>query len=196
MPPNSAATFFFDLMLGDRPRATGASRRSHAGSATVAGGSYGLSKNGSLERAGSRPAARDDGDVVQRRAQRFGHELQAIEVADGSEHVRAVGALAPPRLEQSFLARRVQHPGQQPVHGRVAQQPIAELAQYAAIKAWVGQVKRQQVLPVDPSTHGFRCLPVAQPFAELHERHQREPPRRIGRLPALGVEISEVGIRE
>ncbi len=36
LPPNSAATFFFGLMLGDRPRPTGAARFSHAGSAVVA----------------------------------------------------------------------------------------------------------------------------------------------------------------
>ena len=39
LPPNSAATFFFGLMFGERPRATGAARCSHAGSAVVAGGS-------------------------------------------------------------------------------------------------------------------------------------------------------------
>src|SRR6478752_7077272 len=60
LPPNRAATFFFGLMFGDRPRPTGAARGSHAGSAAPLAGSYGWSKNGSFDRAGSRPGARDD----------------------------------------------------------------------------------------------------------------------------------------
>ncbi len=149
---------------------------------------------GGRERA--QPVRREGGDVVQCRAQRLGHKLQAVEAADGGEHVRAVGALPPARLEQPVLARRVHHPREQPVHGRVAQQPAAELAQHAAVKAGVGEVEREQVLPVDPGTNSLCRLPVAQPLAELHERHQREPPRRIGRLPALRVEIGEVGVSE
>jgi len=110
--------------------------------------------------------------------------------------MRAVGALPSARLEQPVLARGIQHPPEQPVHGRVAQQPAAELAQHAAVEARVAQVEGQQVLPVDPGTHGVRRLPVAQPLAELHQRHQRKPPRRVGWLSALGIEVGEVGVGE
>ncbi len=110
--------------------------------------------------------------------------------------MRAVGALPSTHLEQPVLARRVQHPPEQPIHGRVAQQPAAELAQHAAVKARVAQVKGQQVLPVDPGTHRVCRLPVTQPFAELHQRHQRKPLWRIGGLAALGIEVGEVGVSE
>ena len=144
----------------------------------------------------AQPIWRDNSNVVQRRAQRLGHKLQAVEAADGGQHVRAVGALAPARLEQPVLTRGVQYASQQAAHRVVVQQPAAELAQHAAVETRVGQVEGEQVFPVDPSAHGVRRLPVTQTLAELQQRHQRQPPRRVGRLAALGVEVGEVGIRE
>ena len=44
--------------------------------------------------------------------------------------------------------------------------------------------------------HRLGRLPVAQPLAELHQRDQRQPPRRIGRLAEGGVEVAEAGIVE
>ena len=53
---------------------------------------------------------RDDGDVVQRRPQRFGQGFQAVEDADGGEHVRAVpdGSLytSPDELVTKFCTSR------------------------------------------------------------------------------------------
>jgi len=51
--------------------------------------------------------------------------------------VRAVGALAPTRLEQPVLTRRLQHPRKQAIDDRIAQQSAAKLAQHAAVEARV-----------------------------------------------------------
>ena len=142
------------------------------------------------------PVRRDLGNVVERRTQRFGHGLHAVENANGREPVRAVGALPSACFEQSILTRGVQHPRQQAAHRVVVQQPAAELAQRAALKARVDEVKRKQACSVDPGTNGFCRLPVAQPFAERQQRHPCKSPRRRGRLPALGTKVGDVRIRE
>ena len=78
----------------------------------------------------------------------------------------------------------------------MAEQTGPELAQHAVIEAGIGQIERQEVLPIDPATDRLGRLPVAQPFAELHQRDQRQPPRRVGRLAESGVEVGEISIAE
>ncbi len=110
--------------------------------------------------------------------------------------MRAVCAAPPTGLQQPTLAGGVQQAGKQALGGAVLEQAGAELAQDGEVEAVIRQVEGEQVFPVDPATDGFGRLAVAQPLAELHERDQREPPRRIGGLAALGVEVGEVGVRE
>ena len=76
------------------------------------------------------------------------------------------------------------------------QQARPELAQDAVIEARVGQVQGQKVLPVNPCPHRLCGLPVGQVLAELHQRDQRQPPRRISRLAEGGVEVIENGTIE
>ena len=54
----------------------------------------------------------------------------------------------------------------------------------------------QKVLPVDPRPHRLGGLSVGQVFPELHQRDQRQPPRRISRLAEGGIEVTEDGIVE
>jgi hypothetical protein len=110
--------------------------------------------------------------------------------------VRAVGALAPARLEQSALSGGVQHALKQALGGFVLEQTGAELAQHAVIKTGVGQVEGEQIFPVDPTADRLGRLTVAQPLAELHQRDQREAPWGVGRLTKGGVEVGEVHIVE
>jgi hypothetical protein len=49
-------------------------------------------------------------------------QLEAVEHADGREHVRGVGALPAARLEQSTSLADVQQPAEQPLLGAAGQQ--------------------------------------------------------------------------
>jgi hypothetical protein len=64
------------------------------------------------------------------------------------------------------------------------------------VKAGIGQVKGEQILPVDPGPDGLSGLAVAQPLAELQERDQRQAPGRVCGLAALGIEISKASVVE
>ena len=130
----------------------------------------------------AQPPGGRDGERGQRRARRPAQQLEAVQVAHGGQHVRAVRALAPARLEQAALAGRIQHAGEQALGGIAAAQPAAELAEHAVVEARVGEVGGEQVLPVDPRPDGLGRLAVAQPLAELHERDESQPPGCVGRL--------------
>ena len=140
---------------------------------------------------GTQPVGRRHGDLVQRGAQRLGQQFDPVQVAHGGQHVRAVGALPAPRLEQPALARRVQDAAEQALPGPVLEQSAPELAQDAVVKARVGQLQREQVLPVDPATDRLGGLPVAQPLAELHEGDEGQPPRGVAGLAERGVESAK-----
>ena len=63
------------------------------------------------------------------------------------------------------------------------------------VKARVGQLEAEEVLPVDARPHRLRGPPIGQVLAELQEGDQRRP-RRQPRLPQLGEQVGEVGIGE
>jgi hypothetical protein len=111
----------------------------------------------------AQPAGGRHGDRVQRRAQRLAQQFEPVQVAHGGEHVRAVRALAPARLEQVALARGIQEARQQAIGGIAAQQPATELAEHAVVEARVGQLQREQVLPVDPAADGLGGLRSLSP---------------------------------
>jgi hypothetical protein len=110
--------------------------------------------------------------------------------------VRAVGALAAARLQQPTGASRVQDVRQEALAGLVRDQPASELAQNAVVEARVGEGEGEEVLPVDPRPDRVRGLAIGEALAELHQRDERQPPRRIGRLAERGVEIGEAGVVE
>jgi len=62
------------------------------------------------------------------------------------------------------------------------------------LKAWVGELETERVLPVDPRPHGLGGLAVGELLQKLQNRHQRQAPRREGGLAALRVEPAEVRI--
>src|SRR5215204_4894357 len=75
-------------------------------------------------------------------------------------------------------------------------QAAAELAEHGVVETRVGQVKGQEILPVDPRPDGLGRLAVTQALTELHECDQREAPGRVRRLAALGIEISKASVVE
>ena len=109
--------------------------------------------------------------------------------------MRAVGALAPTRLEQPSLVRHVQHAGEQALTGIPGQQPGAELAEHRVVEAGIGQVQGEQILPVDPGSNRLGRLPIAQALAEVEERDKRQPPGRVPGLTAPGEGLrSKAGV--
>ena len=109
------------------------------------------------------------GDRVQRRAQGLGEQFDPVELAHRREHVRAVRALPPTRLEQSTLARAVKHASEQALGCPVLAQPVAKPAEHGVIKACIVQSKTEQIFPVDPGPHRLGRLTVTQPFPELEQ---------------------------
>jgi hypothetical protein len=59
------------------------------------------------------------------------------------------------------------------------------------MKALVGQLQTQRVLPVNTGAHGLRGLAVTQILHALHDADERQLPAMEGRLPFAGVHGSE-----
>ena len=75
-------------------------------------------------------------------------------------------------------------------------QARAELAQHRAVEASVGKRQAEQILPVDPAPHRISRLPIRQPFCELQQGHQRQPPWRLGRLTLARKKMRKAAIVE
>src|SRR3954454_9154621 len=110
--------------------------------------------------------------------------------------MRGVGPLPPPGLEDAELSGDLEHPLQQALLRATGQQTISKLAEHAEVKARVGQLEAEQVLPVDPRPDRLSGLPITQALAELQQRDQGQAPGRTGWLTLLGIEIGEVAILE
>ena len=127
-------------------------------------------------------------------AQRLRGYLQSAHGAHRPKHVRRVTALPSTGLQQAARLGDGQDRIEEPALRAVCEEPRAELAEHGVIKADVGELQAEHVLPVDPGAHRVGGLPVGQPFHELQERYQGEADRRLGRLPAGRKEIGEVVI--
>ena len=64
------------------------------------------------------------------------------------------------------------------------------------MKAGIRQRQPEEILPVDAGPDGVGGLAIGQRLAKLHDGHERQPPRRQGRLPTRGEERGKVCIRE
>src|SRR4051812_382624 len=110
--------------------------------------------------------------------------------------MRGVGPLPPPGLEDAELSGDLEHPLQQALLRAAGQKTISKLAEDTKVKARVGQLEAEQVLPVDPRPDRLSGLPITQALTELHQRDQGQPPGWAGRLTLLGIEVGEVAILE
>src|SRR3954468_20160677 len=110
--------------------------------------------------------------------------------------MRGVGPLSPPGLEDAELSGDLEHPLQQALLRAAGQKTISKLAEDTKVKARVGQLEAEQVLPIDPGPDRLSRLSIAQALAELHQRDQGQPPGWAGRLALLGIEVGEVAILE
>src|SRR3954447_19959762 len=145
---------------------------------------------------GTQPVRSNGRDRIEGRPQRLGDKLQPIEGANSRQHMRGVGPLPPPGLEDAALSGDLEHPLQQALVRAAGQKTISKLAEHAEVKARVRQLEAEQVLPVDPRPDRLSGLPIAQALAELHQRDQGQAPGWTGRLTLLGIEVGEVAILE
>src|SRR4051794_7946814 len=145
---------------------------------------------------GTQPLRSNGRRGIEGRPQRLGDKLQPIERANSRQHMRGVGPLPPPGLEDAELSGDLEHPLQQALLRATSPKTISKLAEDAEVKARVGQLEAEQVLPVDPRPDRLSRLSIAQALAELHQRDQGQAPGWTGRLTLLGVEVGEVVILE
>src|SRR3712207_2659943 len=107
-----------------------------------------------------------------------------------------VGPLPSPRLEETALTAGLEEVLQETLGCAAGQQAVSELAQHAEVKARIGQLQAEKILPVDSGPYSLGRLAVAQALAELHQRDERQSPGWIARLTLLRIEVGEVAIRE
>jgi hypothetical protein len=118
---------------------------------------------------------------------RLGHQLEQVQVVHGGEHVRAVGALLAPRLDQAACLEALEHAVQKQVLRPARDEARAELGKHAEVEAGIGQLEPERVFPIDASTHCVGRLPVAEMLEELEHRDERQPPRCQAGLAPSGV---------
>src|SRR4051812_36520222 len=145
---------------------------------------------------GTQPVRSNSRGRIEGRPQRLGDKLQPIEGANSRQHMRGVGPLSPPGLEDAELSGDLEHPLQQALLRATSQKTISKLAEDTKVKARVRQLEAEQVLPVDPRPDRLSGLPITQALAELHQRDQGQAPGRTGWLTLLGIEVGEVAIHE
>lgn len=80
--------------------------------------------------------------------------------------------------------------------GVAGEKPRPKLAERGEVKARVRQFEPQEILPIQPCTHGVGGLLVSELLAKLQDRHQSEAPRRIGWLPLLRKERHKIRVAE
>src|ERR671932_1061278 len=144
----------------------------------------------------AKPLRSRRGRVIEGRTQCLGHKLEPVERAHGRQHMGRIGPLPSPCFEHAKPTADFEDPLQQALRRAASQQAISELAEHAEVKAGIGQLEPEEVLPIDAGPHGLGSLAIAQALTELHEGDESQPPGWIARLPLLGIEVGEVAVRE
>ena len=143
---------------------------------------------------GPEPVRGNDCQSVERGAHRLGDLFQAVENAQRAQYVRRVRPLPTTRSEVPPCSAGFEQRFQQQLFGPTPNQTRAEFREHREIEARVGQGQTERVLPIDARPHRLSCLPVREPFSELHHRDQRQPPRSFGRPPTPTEERGEACI--
>ena len=140
------------------------------------------------------PVGRHGGERVQRVPQGLPDQLEPVEHLDRRQHMRRIGALPAPRLDQPRLLERRQQRLEQQRLGTLRDEAVAELAQDGGVEAGVVQRQAEGVLPVDAPAHRVGGLAIRQPFGELEDRRQGELRRGDRGLALLREEGGELRI--
>ena len=123
---------------------------------------------------------------------RLGHQLEQVQVVHGGEHVRAVGALLAPRLDQAACLEALEHAIQRQVLCPTRDEARTKLGKHAEVKAGIGQLEPERVFPIDAGAHRVGRPPVAEMLEELEHRDKRQPPRCQAGLAPSGVKCGKV----
>ena len=107
------------------------------------------------------------------------------------ESVRWGGAVA----DQPGLLEPGQGQVKKPVRPPVHQQPVAEIAQHAVVKARIVKVEAERVLEVDPASHRLGGVTVREIEQELQHAHRCQLARRDSGPPVPGIPAGEVLVR-
>lgn len=83
------------------------------------------------------------------------------------------------------LARGEQGVEQDLLHGPGAQ-PGTELAAHGKGEARIAQLQAARVLPVDAGADSIGRWSIRESLGDLHDGHERQPPRRLDRTPTDG----------
>jgi hypothetical protein len=140
----------------------------------------------------AQPVRHNGGQIVQRGAQRLADQFEEMQVAYGTQHMRAVSALLAPSLDQAARLEPLKHGVQQQVLRLPRDQASAELGQHAEVEPRVGELKPERELPVDPGAHRVGRLAVAEMFEKLEDCDQGQAPRGQGGLTPARVKRPEV----
>lgn len=147
---------------------------------------------------GTQPSGGGHGEAVEGVVRRLPDDLDPVERADRGEHMRRVGALPPPGIEQlPRLAPDQQRLEQQTV-SFARDQAAAERAQGLGVEARIVQLQPQDVLPIQAGTHGVGRPAIGQALRELQGRRERDrhgasaggPRRRKSAANVLSVNTS------
>ena len=76
--------------------------------------------------------------------------------------------MPPPGLEDAELSGDLKHPLQQALVRATGQKTISKLTEDAEVKARVGQLEAEKVLPVDPRPDRLSGPSITQALTELH----------------------------
>ena len=121
----------------------------------------------------------------------FTDQFELVEGLHGPEDGGRVGALAAARFEPAPFLAPPEQGIQQGLFETAVQQSRPKLAEHRVMKALVGQLQTQRVLPVNPGADGLGRLPITQIFHELHDADQGELPGVEGGLALDGIDSGE-----
>lgn len=107
---------------------------------------------------------------------RLADAFEAVDGTNSSQHMRGVGTLLAPRLEQRVRAEVFPHQIAHPLLPSATAERGAELGEHRGIEAGIVQGKRQGVFPVDAGTDGLSSLAVGAALDILQHTNQRETP--------------------
>jgi hypothetical protein len=76
----------------------------------------------------------------------------------------------------------------------VREEPTAKFGEHGEIKACIGQLQAEYILPIDAGAHGIGSLPIRESLSVLHDADQGQTPWGLGWLPTAHKEILKIVI--
>jgi hypothetical protein len=136
------------------------------------------------------------GNRLQRQAQRLHHQLQAVQLANGTQHRQAIGALCLASAKPAFGSQALQKSVEDAPCRFILDESVAELAQDAGIKTGILQRQMQRILPVDAPAHHLHSNTIRAVLSGLQHGNQGQVCRGKDRLSGVGIKIRKIRVLE